>query len=211
MTMTGRLIQVVTWAATGWLVLGAVLIHAAVPKTISYQGYLKDGTGKPVTTATNVVFSLYSSNPARNNPVWRETQSVTPTNGVYIVQLGSGPTTPLNLPFDVLYFLGVKVRTDPELTPLQPLTSAPYAFRAASADTAVTIADGAVITPKLADSAVTVPKLADGAVNTAKLADGAVTSPKLAVGAVNTASVAANAITTPAIADGAITATKLAT
>ena len=51
------------------ILLSWTIAYAAPPKTISYQGYLKDGTGKPVTTATSVVFSLYSSNPARNNPV----------------------------------------------------------------------------------------------------------------------------------------------
>ena len=72
---------------------------AAPPKTISYQGYLKDSAGKPVTYGTFVVFSLYSSNPARNNPVWRESRSVTPVNGVYSIQLGS--VTPITATFDV--------------------------------------------------------------------------------------------------------------
>ena len=43
----------------------------------------------PVNTATSVRFSLYSSNPTRSNPVWTETKSVTPANGIYSTQLGS--------------------------------------------------------------------------------------------------------------------------
>lgn len=44
----------------------------------------------------------------------------------------------------------------------------------------VTVADGAVTTPKLATGSVTTPKLADGSATTAKIADGAVTYDKLA-------------------------------
>jgi hypothetical protein len=134
---------------------------ASPPKTISCQGYLKDSAGKPVTVGTFVVFSLYSSNPARNNPVWRELQTVTPVNGVYSVQLGS--ETPITAPFDVAYYLGVQIGRVAEMA-LQPLASAPYAFTAGS------FTDGSVTTAKLADSAVTGTKLADGSVTSAKLA-----------------------------------------
>ena len=96
------------------------LAFATVPQTINYQGYLKNTNGTPVGIATTVRFSLYSSNPARNNPVWMETRSVTPANGIYSVQLGS--QTPITAPFDVPYHLGVKVGADAEMA-LQPLAS----------------------------------------------------------------------------------------
>ena len=105
-----------------------VTAFASLPETINYQGYLKKGDGTPVTTATSIRFSLYSSNPARNNPVWSETQSVTPANGIYSVHLGSA--TPFAIPFDVPYYLGLKVGSDPEMN-LQPLEMAPFAVRAA--------------------------------------------------------------------------------
>ena len=115
------------------LMLGAVGAVAAPPKTISYQGYLKDGTGKPVTAATNLNFRLYSSTRVESGPLWSESRSVTPANGVYSVELGT--VTPLDpLPFDRLYFLGVTVERESELIPRQPLTSAPYAIRAAQSD-----------------------------------------------------------------------------
>jgi len=104
----------------------AVASFSAVPGTITYQGYLKDSAGIPVTAPTSIRFSLYSSNPARNNPVWRETKSVTPANGIYSTQLGS--ITSLTAMFDVPYWLGVKVAGDGEM-PLQPLASVPYALR----------------------------------------------------------------------------------
>jgi hypothetical protein len=135
---------------------------AAVPQTINYQGYMKNGSGAPVNTQVSVTFSLYSSNPARNNPVWRETQSVTPANGVYSVQLGA--VAPLALPFDVVYFLGVQVGSDPEMVPLQPLASAPYAFRAGTAESATT----AVSATTVANGAVTDDQIS-GPISAAKL------------------------------------------
>jgi len=113
------------------LVAVAALSFAGVPQTITYQGYLKDSAGTPVSAPTSIRFSLYSSYPARNNPVWRETKSVTPANGIYSTQLGSA--TPLTAMFDVPYWLGVKVGTDSEMS-LQELSSVPYARRAVSLD-----------------------------------------------------------------------------
>ncbi|RPJ37105.1 MAG: hypothetical protein EHM35_06970, partial [Planctomycetaceae bacterium] len=145
------------------------LALAAVPQTVNYQGYLKNTDGTPVNTAVNVTFSLYSSNPARNNPVWLDTRSVTPANGVYSVVLGQAK--PITAPFDAPYWLGVQVQSDPEMTPLQPLAASPYAFRAATADSVGSgaLADGSVSTTKLADGSVTAVKLADGAVTDAKI------------------------------------------
>ena len=103
------------------------MVTAAPPKTISYQGYLKDGTGTPVTAATNLTFSLYSSTSGAG-AVWQEIRSVTPANGVYSVELGT--VTPFDaLPFDRQHFLGVRAGSEPELRPLQPLTGVPFAFR----------------------------------------------------------------------------------
>lgn len=138
------------WILAGVLIIGlATLALSAVPQTINFQGYLKNSDGTPVNTTVTITFSLYSSNPARNNPVWRDTQSVTPANGVYSVVLGQA--TPIVAPFDVLYWLGVKVDPDPELTPLQPLAASPYAFRAATADNvgAAAIADSSVSSAKI--------------------------------------------------------------
>jgi hypothetical protein len=109
----------------------AAQAFAAVPQTINYQGYLKNGTA-PASGPLGITFSLYSSNPPRSNHVWRETQtSVAVTNGIYSTQLGS--VTPITASFDVPYYLGVKVENDAEM-PLQPLSSVPYAQRSAVAD-----------------------------------------------------------------------------
>jgi hypothetical protein len=90
-----------------------------------------------VTAATNLTFRLYSSTRPNSGLLWIESRSVTPASGVYSVELGSiAPLTAL--PFDVPYFLGITVAGGSELTPRQPLTSVPYAIRAA------TVAPGAV-------------------------------------------------------------------
>jgi hypothetical protein len=71
------------------------------------------------------------------------------------------------------------------------------------------LANGAVVTDKIADNAINTNKIADNAVITAKIADNAITTAKIANNAVTTAKVNDNAITTAKIANGAVTATKL--
>jgi hypothetical protein len=115
----------------------AAFALAAVPQTINYQGYLKNGS-VPASGPVNMTFSLYSSNPTRSNPVWRESKIVTPVNGIYGTQLGSVAT--ITAPFDVPYFLGVQVENDPEMG-LQHLSGTGYAFRAGVAESALTVAN----------------------------------------------------------------------
>jgi hypothetical protein len=118
---------IIIWTAA--IVTIATLAFAGVPQTVNYQGYLKNGS-VPASGPVNITFSLYSSNPARSNPVWFDTHSVTPANGIYSVQLGSQKA--LNASFDVPYWLGITVEST--ALPLQPLSSVPYALRAAGVD-----------------------------------------------------------------------------
>ena len=84
-----------------------------MPK-MNYQGYLTDTGGVPITGDLSILFSIYN---VENDgiPLWSETQTVTVANGTFSVNLGD--ITPINLPFDVQYYLGVQVGTDPEMTP----------------------------------------------------------------------------------------------
>lgn len=115
-----RIILALTLLLSG---ISVVVAFAAPPKTISYQGYLKDSGGVPVTaTAKPMGFALYSSQNG-STPLWSESQAVKVDKGIYSVALGA--TTPITLPFDTQYYLGVTVPPDPEMTPRQALTNAP--------------------------------------------------------------------------------------
>jgi len=104
----------------------AAQAQAAVPRTISYQGRLKNAS-EPVNGTVSLVFRLYVA-ASGGVSVWSETHgSVAVSSGLFTVTLGS--LTPFGLAFDRQYYLGVSVSGGPEMTPRQPLTSAPYALR----------------------------------------------------------------------------------
>ena len=113
----------------------AALAFAGVPKTITYQGYLKNGAGSPVTAIDPkqpMGFALYST-ASGTISLWNESQDVKVDKGIYSVELGT--TNPITLPFDTRYYLGITVSPDTvEMTPRQALTAVPYAMNAASAD-----------------------------------------------------------------------------
>lgn len=115
----------------------AALSFAAVPQAINYQGYLTN-KGMPVSGPTDMTFSLYSTTNG-SGAVWTSHKpgnprvSVTPVGGVYSIELGAEPQPALPA-FDRKYWLGVQADADPEMRPLQPLTSVPYALRATVAD-----------------------------------------------------------------------------
>lgn len=140
----------------------ATLVFAAVPQTISYQGYLKKGS-LPASVATDMTFSLYSTTSGAG-AVWTSNKPgnprviVTPVNGVYSVELGAAPQPALPA-FDRKYWLGVQADADPEMRPLQPLTSVPYALRAALAES---VPDGSITDAKLSGpiSSAKIPDLA---------------------------------------------------
>ena len=122
--------------------LGALLVALAtqiswaqIPKTMSYQGALKDTDGSPVSNGDyQVGFRLYDVE-SGGMALWEEVhQSVPVTNGFFGAILGG--SDPLDLPFDRQYWLGITVEGGAELTPRVQLTAVPYSLnsqRAASA------------------------------------------------------------------------------
>jgi hypothetical protein len=106
-----------------------------VPQLINYQGLLIDAsTGQPVPDGThNISFSIYDT-PTGGSAIWTESQSVQTKNGLYSVTLGS--TTPLTP--DILSgtekYLGIKVGSDPEMTPRKRIVSVAYALMSEEAD-----------------------------------------------------------------------------
>lgn len=115
---------------------------AQVPQTINYQGSLEQAAnGTPVNGTVQMTFSLYKTQTG-GSPKWSETHSaVTVEDGIYSVILGA--ITPLDtLVFDKLYYLELSIDGE-MLTPRQPLTSVPYALKAAGLIN-VTVKDGKV-------------------------------------------------------------------
>jgi hypothetical protein len=101
-------------------------IFAQLDPTLSIQGILKKSNGVAVEDGNyNLVFKLYTTETG-GTAIWMETQpAVEVSNGIYSAVLGV--ITPLNVPFNQLYYLGVTVGST-ELTPRILLTSAPYAL-----------------------------------------------------------------------------------
>ena len=121
-----------------------------INKTINFQGKLVNNSG-----GTNLANGTYSMTFAfYNHPtlgttttgyLWKEvyTNSVTVTDGIFRVALGSQTAFPANFNFnwDGLY-LGVTVGADSEMTPRIQMASVPFAFNAQQVD-GLTIQDSA--------------------------------------------------------------------
>ncbi len=110
---------------------GVLTPHAAraqVPTVLGYQAALTDPGGSPVADGNHtVVFRLYDVSQG-GSPLWSETQLVAVSNGVFSTVLGT--QTPLTLPFDRPYWLGVSLDGGPEMAPRRRLTAAAYSLTA---------------------------------------------------------------------------------
>ncbi len=129
--MRAVLIVCVLVSVLGWIVAAP----AQVPATTSYQGVLKDAGGENVPDGDyDFTFSLYDV-PSEGTALWTEAQTLSVAEGIFNATLGA--VAPLDLPFDVPYWLGVAVAPEEEMTPREELMTAPYAFRAAVAESLV--------------------------------------------------------------------------
>lgn len=144
-------------------VLSLPSLSLAIPQLINFQGVLTSSGGTPAAGSKSMTFALYTAT-SGGTPLWSETRSVSLSNGVYSVALGSVTPLPASVFAGNSLFLGVAVDGDAELTPRQRITSVGYTFRAESADS---VAPGGVATGSIADGAVTDEKIS--AVSAAKL------------------------------------------
>jgi hypothetical protein len=104
----------------------ASTIQAQPPRLINYQGVLTDAGGAAVGDGFySVTFRLYEVD-AGGTEIWTETQAVEVNKGIFNVVLGN--ITPLDIPFDAMYWLGIAVEAEPELGPRVPLTSSAYSI-----------------------------------------------------------------------------------
>lgn len=119
------------------LLLAAASASALAPYTVSYQGRLEDSGGNPVTDVVALQFTIYNDAVLGGaaNIKWTETHpTVSVTDGLFNVTLGS--VTPIH---DSVFnqanrWLGIKVDLDPELTPRTPFTSVAYSQRIHTVD-----------------------------------------------------------------------------
>lgn len=118
--------------AVVFLCCATTVTFAQVPRIITFQGLAKNAAGAPLNGSFNLTFRLYDVL-TNGLPLWTETHTNVPINrGIFAVPLGV--FTPLSPPFDQQYWISVAVGTNPEMSPREPLTSAPYALRAAEVD-----------------------------------------------------------------------------
>ena len=100
--------------------------YAQINPNLSIQGILKKSNGVAVNDGSySITFKLYTV-PTGGTALWTETQpEVEVSSGIYSATLGT--VTPLNIPFNQLYYLGITVGST-ELAPRNLLTTAPYAL-----------------------------------------------------------------------------------
>ena len=180
------------------LIIGfAVTVSADVSPMINYQGKLMQPSGAPVPDGTyNLQFAIYNV-PTSGTALWSEVNpNVQVKGGLFAVLLGSISPIGQSDFSDQNRWFGVKVSTDPEMTPRQQIAWSAYAIRSSVAGT-------------VDDGAITTGKLADGTVTTAKLATSAVTGDKMVVASVTSDKIAAGAITGDKIGDGSVSGTKI--
>jgi hypothetical protein len=131
---------------TAFCITFAPFVWATIPQTMSYQGILIGESGIVVPDGDyNLTFKFYNV-PSGGIAVWTESQTVMVESGRFNVILGK--SSPLTLPFDRTYYLGIAVGADSEMTPRIELTSTGYTFHAK------TVEDRAITSSKIAQGTV---------------------------------------------------------
>ena len=105
------------------------VVYAHVPQLINYQGMLSDAEGEPVDGPLSIQFTIWDA-AVEGTSLWTETQSVTLSDGVFNVLLGSSTAIPFNVFDGNIRYLAIKIGDDPELTPRRTLVSVAYAYKA---------------------------------------------------------------------------------
>ncbi len=101
-----------------------------INRQINFQGKLvtNPGATNVSNTSYTVVFTFYDQ-ASGGTALWTETQTVTTTDGIFHVALGSVNPFPSSFNFNWSgLYLGIKVNTDPEMTPRIQMASVPFAF-----------------------------------------------------------------------------------
>lgn len=109
-------------------IVGTTDIFAQIPRIMTYQGVITNPDGTPLPDGTYTLgFSMYTDETG-GSPIWSETQNVSVARALFNVILGTN--SPLSIPFDKQYWLGLKVISSGfELSPRIRLTASPYSFQ----------------------------------------------------------------------------------
>lgn len=137
-----------------WVLMVLMLIPArlaaAPAKLISYQGFLTNSANVPLNGQLDMTFRIYAV-PSGGTALWVELHPGTLLDdGVFGVVLGE--LTPLTLPFDQQYWLGITVPASggAELAPRSKVLASAYsiyALHAAVADTVLVAAVDSLLSP----------------------------------------------------------------
>ena len=113
---------------------------AGINKQVNFQGKVVNTDGTNVTNGSyTFLFCLYTTGSpvtactsgADNDAVWRESKSITVTDGVFQTSLGDTTTLPGSVDFNTdNIYLGINFNSNGQMTPLIRFTAAPYAFNA---------------------------------------------------------------------------------
>lgn len=125
---------------TCFLFLAFTLTASAdVPATMSYQGIITDSSGTPVDDADyDGILSIYDAASGGNLKWTSGTITITTISGLFSYELGSGTPLPADIFADNPdLWLGIKIDTNPELSPRSKLTSHAWSFHSASTDSLI--------------------------------------------------------------------------
>jgi hypothetical protein len=127
------IVSLIMTSFNAYVTLAAPPQVLSVPTLVGFEGQLANAAGQPVANGSyNITFSLYTAS-SGGTALWSETKSVTVTNGLYSVQLGSTNNSQFLGAFDSAQYLGVQVSGDSEMSPRIPLSSVPFALNARQA------------------------------------------------------------------------------
>ena len=157
--------------ALAGLLLATASPAPAMPSGMPFQGILTNATGEPLAAGTAVTFTLRD---AMGATLWSAIYAVAPVDGVVNLMLGANDgggqaAIPAGL-FASGAARELVVSVGGEELAAIPLGATAYAFHAATADVALAtggLGPNAVDTAAIQDGAVTSPKLADSAVTSA--------------------------------------------
>ena len=126
------------------LLCQAAVVLADIPRTINYQGRLTDPGGNPVVDAQYLIQFRFYDAESGGTTLWDSGfRGVDVSDGLFAYQLGDSTAIPGDLfAGNVDVWLGVKVSTDPEISPRTKIDASAFAFHALSADTADNVSNG---------------------------------------------------------------------